>query len=53
MLIYALGFIPELWFDNFKPYTKKISANYYMLIDKPQGPTIQHRELYSVSCDKP
>ena len=22
-------------------------------IDKQQGPTEQHRELYSVSCDKP
>ena len=22
-------------------------------IDKQQGPTVQHRELYSVSCDKP
>ena len=22
-------------------------------MDKQQGPTVQHRELYSVSCDKP
>ena len=22
-------------------------------MDKPQGPTVQHRELYSISCDKP
>ena len=22
-------------------------------IDKPHGPTVQHREWYSVSCDKP
>ena len=28
--------------------------NYYIQkIDKQQGPTVQHRELYSVSCDKP
>ena len=23
------------------------------LMDKQQGPTVQYRELYSVSCDKP
>ena len=22
-------------------------------IEKQQGPTVQHRELYSISCDKP
>ena len=22
-------------------------------MDKQQGPTVQHRELYSMSCDKP
>ena len=22
-------------------------------IDRQQGPTVQHRELYSISCDKP
>ena len=22
-------------------------------MDKQQGPTVEHRELYSVSCDKP
>ena len=22
-------------------------------IDKQQGPTVQHKELYSISCDKP
>ena len=22
-------------------------------MDKQQGPTVQHRELYSISCDKP
>ena len=22
-------------------------------MDKQQGPTLEHRELYSVSCDKP
>ena len=22
-------------------------------IDKQQGPTLQHRELYSISCNKP
>ena len=22
-------------------------------MDKQQGPTVQHKELYSVSCDKP
>ena len=21
-------------------------------MDKPQGPTVEHRKLYSVSCDK-
>ena len=23
------------------------------LLDKQQGPTVEHRELYSISCDKP
>ena len=23
------------------------------IMDKQQGPTVQHRELYSISCDKP
>ena len=22
-------------------------------MDKQKGPTVQHRELYSISCDKP
>ena len=22
-------------------------------MDKQQGPTVQHREVYSISCDKP
>ena len=22
-------------------------------LDKQQGPTVEHRELYSISCDKP
>ena len=22
-------------------------------MDKQEGPTVQHRELYSISCDKP
>ena len=25
----------------------------YIEMDKQQGPTVQHRELYSISCDKP
>ena len=28
-------------------------ANYYYRMDKQQGPTVQHRELYSVFCNKP
>ena len=28
-------------------------ANYVYGMDKLQGPTVQHRELYSISCDKP
>ena len=24
----------------------------YIELDKPQGPTVQHRELYSISYDK-
>ena len=23
------------------------------VMDKQQGPTVEHRELYSISCDKP
>ena len=30
-----------------------VYANYYIRMDKQQGPTVQHRELYSSSCDKP
>ena len=29
-------------------------AKYYIYkMDKQQGPTVEHRELYSISCDKP
>ena len=28
-------------------------ANDYIQMDKQQGPTVQHRELYSISSDKP
>ena len=28
------------------------NANHYRM-DKQQGPTVEHRELYSISCDKP
>ena len=26
---------------------------YIYMMDKQQGPNVQHRELYSISCDKP
>ena len=28
-------------------------ANSSIRLDKQQGPTVQHRELQSISCDKP
>ena len=28
-------------------------ANIIDRMDKQQGPTVKHRELYSISCDKP
>ena len=28
-------------------------ANFTYRMDKQQGPTVEHRELYSISCDKP
>ena len=28
-------------------------ANYYIQMDKHQGPTVENRELYSITCDKP
>ena len=29
-------------------------VNHYLYrVDKQQGPTMQHRELYPISCDKP
>ena len=31
---------------------QKMQASIYKM-DKQQSPTVQHRELYSVSCDKP
>ena len=27
--------------------------NIYIIKDKQQDPTVQHRELYAVSCNKP
>ena len=27
--------------------------NIIYIVDKQQGPTVQHKELYSISCDKP
>ena len=29
------------------------ATNYFYRMDKQEGPTVEHRELYSVSCDKP
>ena len=28
-------------------------ANFTYRMDKQQGPTVEQRELYSISCDKP
>ena len=28
-------------------------TNYFYSMYKQQGPTVQHREQYSISCDKP
>ena len=30
-----------------------VGENYYIRMDKQQGPTVQHGELYTVSYDKP
>ena len=30
-----------------------VDENYNNRLDKQQGPTVQNRELYSISCDKP
>ena len=30
-----------------------VDANYYVSKDKQRGPAVQHRELYSVSWDRP
>ena len=35
----------------FKAITTILQTNIYK-IDKQQGPTIEHRELYSISCNK-
>ena len=30
-----------------------VDATIIYRMDKQQGPTVQHKELYSISCDKP
>ena len=32
---------------------KLMDANYYIYRMDKQGPTVYHRELHSISCDKP
>ena len=38
--------------DKLGGWDQQIQSTIYK-IDKKQGPTIQHRELYSISCNKP
>ena len=38
--------------DRLGVWDQQIQTTIYK-IDKQQGPTVQHRELFSISCDKP
>ena len=38
--------------DGLGGWGQQIQTIIYIM-DKQQGPTVQHRELYSVSCNKP
>ena len=37
---------------GFRVWDKQMQAIIYRM-DKPQGPTVEHRELHSTSCNKP
>ena len=47
LIVYML-----LYILVFKEITTILQTNIYK-IDKQQGPTIEHRELYSISCNYP
>ena len=34
-------------------WDQQMQTGIYRMDKQQQGPTVQHRELYSVSCDKP
>ena len=38
--------------DGLGVWDQRVQTIMYKM-DKKQGPTVQHRELYSISCDKP
>ena len=38
--------------DGMGVWDQQMQAIIYRM-EKQQGPTVQHRELYSISCDKP
>ena len=38
--------------DGLGVWDQQMQTTIYRM-DKQQGPNVQHRELYSVSCDKP
>ena len=38
--------------DGVGGWGQQLQTSTYRM-DKQQGPTVEHRELYSISCDKP
>ena len=38
--------------DDLEVWDQQMQTIMYRM-DKQQGPTVEHRELYSISCDKP
>ena len=42
----------EVGRDKLGVWDQQIQTTVYK-VDKQQGPTVQHRELYSISCNKP
>ena len=38
--------------EGLRVWDQQMQTSKYRM-DKQQGPTVQHRELYSISCDKP
>ena len=43
----------HLKYDTNEPNYETETESWTQRMGKQQGPTVEHRELYSISCDKP